>query len=185
MAEWIIEKSEQLQDHWQNIMEAEQAGFEPNGSHLQSDRIQSIAAQARNDVKKFRTELAGLEGSHDLDAVKVKCSTYLDNWDSFFYHMAKYEGSGDLDDFGAATRAYKAVDVSLLGILEMLGVGSVKRAEVSTYPQAQQPRAVRPHQVREKEIIREKEVIVKVRCPHCHRLYNETLDECPHCGAKR
>lgn len=36
--------------------------------------------------------------------------------------------------------------------------------------------------VREKEIIREKEVIVKIRCPFCHRLYDETLDSCPHCG---
>jgi hypothetical protein len=35
---------------------------------------------------------------------------------------------------------------------------------------------------REKEIIREKEVIVKVRCPYCHKLYDETLDKCPHCG---
>lgn len=37
----------------------------------------------------------------------------------------------------------------------------------------------------EKEIIRVKEVIVKVRCPYCQSLYNETLDECPRCGAKR
>lgn len=38
--------------------------------------------------------------------------------------------------------------------------------------------------VREKEIIREKEVIVKVRCSYCKNLYNETLDKCPHCGAR-
>jgi len=30
-----------------------------------------------------------------------------------------------------------------------------------------------------------KEVIVKVRCPYCSNLYDETLDKCPHCGAKR
>lgn len=35
---------------------------------------------------------------------------------------------------------------------------------------------------REKEIIKEKEVIVKVRCSYCHHLYDETLDKCPHCG---
>jgi len=39
--------------------------------------------------------------------------------------------------------------------------------------------------VKEKEIIKEKEVIVKIRCPYCHNLYDETLDKCPHCGAKR
>jgi Zn finger protein HypA/HybF involved in hydrogenase expression len=38
---------------------------------------------------------------------------------------------------------------------------------------------------KEKEIIREKQVIVKVRCPYCHNLHDETLDRCPHCGAKR
>jgi hypothetical protein len=39
--------------------------------------------------------------------------------------------------------------------------------------------------LKEKEIIKEKEVIVKIRCPYCHNLYDETLNECPHCGAER
>lgn len=38
---------------------------------------------------------------------------------------------------------------------------------------------------KQKEIIREKEIIVKVRCSYCHNLYPELLDKCPHCGAKR
>lgn len=42
---------------------------------------------------------------------------------------------------------------------------------------------------KEKEIIREKEiikeVIVKIRCNYCDHLYDETLDRCPYCGAKR
>jgi len=36
--------------------------------------------------------------------------------------------------------------------------------------------------VKEREIIRE---IVKVRCQHCGRLYDETVNQCPHCGAGR
>lgn len=40
-------------------------------------------------------------------------------------------------------------------------------------------------EVREKEIVREKEVIVKIRCPYCHGLYDEILNACPHCGGKR
>lgn len=39
--------------------------------------------------------------------------------------------------------------------------------------------------VKEKEVIREKEIIIKVRCPYCKKLYDETLDTCPHCGGKR
>jgi len=35
-----------------------------------------------------------------------------------------------------------------------------------------------------REIIREKEVIVKIRCPYCHHTYNEALDKCPNCNAK-
>lgn len=37
---------------------------------------------------------------------------------------------------------------------------------------------------KEKEIIRQKEVIIKIRCSYCKGLFNETLDKCPHCGAK-
>lgn len=35
-----------------------------------------------------------------------------------------------------------------------------------------------------KEIIIQRE-IVKIRCPYCGRLYEETHDKCPHCGAGR
>lgn len=185
LADWLIEKSEQLQGHWQNILEAEQAGFRADGSYLQSDRIRSIAAQARNDVRGYRNELAGLKLSQDFNAVKGKCGTYLDNWGRFFHYMAKYDESGNLDDLGSATRSYKAVDISLSGILAALGLGSANSAEASMYPQATQPLAINTHQVREKEIIREKEVIAKVKCPYCQGLYNETLDKCPRCGGKR
>lgn len=185
LAEWLIENSERLDAQWQTIMEAEQAGFRSDGSHLQSDRIQNISAQARNDIKRCRNELAGLKLSQDLDAVKENCGTYLDNWDRFFYYMAKYDRSGDLDDFRSATQSYKAVDVGLTGILAVLGLGSAKGEEAPMYSQAQRLPAVSPRQVREKEIIREKEVVVKVKCPYCQALYNETLDKCPRCGAKR
>jgi len=36
-----------------------------------------------------------------------------------------------------------------------------------------------------KEIINKKEVIVKVRCQYCNKLYDETLDNCPFCGGSR
>lgn len=49
----------------------------------------------------------------------------------------------------------------------------------------------RPHETRLPEVasvIREREVIrqiVKIRCPYCSNLYDETYDNCPHCGGKR
>ena len=36
-----------------------------------------------------------------------------------------------------------------------------------------------------KEIVRMKEVVVKIRCPYCQGLYDELLDVCPRCGANR
>jgi uncharacterized CHY-type Zn-finger protein len=36
----------------------------------------------------------------------------------------------------------------------------------------------------EKQSVKEKEIIVKIRCSQCRNLYDETLDKCPHCGAK-
>ena len=33
-----------------------------------------------------------------------------------------------------------------------------------------------------REIIREKEVIIKVRCSYCGKPYDETLEKCPNCG---
>ena len=35
---------------------------------------------------------------------------------------------------------------------------------------------------KEREVIRERE-IVKIRCRYCGKLYVETADKCPHCGA--
>lgn len=184
LADWIIEKSEHLNIHWQNIMEAEQGGFRPNGSYLQSDRIQGITAQARSDIQEFRTEIANFEIPNKLSVIKAKYATYLDNWDNFFRYMAKYDTSGDLDDLGAATKSYKAVDVDLSEILQQLGL-KPKHAQAHAYPQAQGPPTVSLHQVKEKGIVREKEVIIKVRCPYCQTFYDETLNQCPHCGAKR
>jgi hypothetical protein len=42
-----------------------------------------------------------------------------------------------------------------------------------------------PPMINEKEIIHEKEVVVKIRCRYCQNTFNETLDNCPICGAKK
>jgi len=38
--------------------------------------------------------------------------------------------------------------------------------------------------IHSKEIIKEKELITKIRCSYCHNSYSELLDNCPKCGAK-
>ena len=47
--------------------------------------------------------------------------------------------------------------------------------------QGQTPSETQPT-IKEREIIRE---IVKIRCPYCNGLYDETEDKCPNCGAKK
>jgi hypothetical protein len=60
----------------------------------------------------------------------------------------------------------------ILGFRRMLKYGQVENQGFSENPQV----------VREKEIIRE---VVKIRCSYCASLYDENLDKCPNCGAKR
>ena len=96
--------------------------------------------------------------------------------------MANYSRSENLDDFGAATRSYKSVEFVLSEIMSLLGLESVQAGQDSVYPQSeQQPIGT----VKEKEIIRMTKVIVKVKCPYCDGLYDETLDVCPRCGGNR
>jgi len=51
------------------------------------------------------------------------------------------------------------------------------------YVQSLPPKEKISHLLKEKEIV--KEVIVKVRCPYCQSLYDETLDKCPYCRGTR
>jgi hypothetical protein len=48
-----------------------------------------------------------------------------------------------------------------------------------------EPSEGKEKQTKDIGIVRERVVIVKTRCPYCGRLYDETLDVCPHCGGKR
>ena len=52
-----------------------------------------------------------------------------------------------------------------------------------TLNRPEQPAYTEPAPViKEREIIRE---IVKIRCPYCNNVYDETNDKCPYCGGKR
>jgi len=175
LAGWIIEKSKYLNDnHWVNIIDAEQDRHvsDSSQSKLASERLQNIAKQAQNDIKKYKTELETLELPEDLDAAKAKCRTYLDYWHKFFYYMAKYDTSGDLDDLGTATKSYNAVDVGLSEMFQMLGFKSVKRSEPPIYPQEPQPKAQQP------------QTMTIGFCPNCGSPVKPEDRFCGNCGAK-
>jgi len=38
--------------------------------------------------------------------------------------------------------------------------------------------------IKAKKVVEER-VIIKVKCPYCGTLYDQTLDRCPYCGASR
>jgi len=183
--EWFLNTSQTLNErYWNKIMDAEQATIELDKSS-RARIIQSIAADARSDIKRFRSELATFAIPADANAAKSRCNAYLDNWENFFYYMAKYSGTGNIEDFGEASRQYKAVELGLSEINSRLGLTPAEKTEPHSYKEPSQPQSDNSYPVREKEIIREKEVIVKIRCPYCRGTYDETLDECPLCGAKR
>jgi hypothetical protein len=180
LKDWLIEKSEILNDnHWDKIMEAEQDLAQVNDKKRRRN-LQNIALKARNDIKKFRSELENLLV---LDKnIKLRTQEYLSNWDKSFYFMAKYADSRNIKDFGSATNYYKMINMNLQEILGLLGIGNPPEKQIA----AQTPQlAANHHVIREKEIIREKQVIIKVRCRYCKGAYNEELDSCPHCGGTR
>jgi hypothetical protein len=170
--------------HWNKIMEAEQATVDSDKS-VRARTLQRIAVDARNDIRKYRAELAMLAVPNDVEAAKAKSATVLDNWDNFFYYMAKYAGSGSVDDFGEATRHYKAVELGISETNALLGVAPAAKEQPPPHEEPYRLQPEGPHPAKEREIIREKEVIVKIRCPYCNGAYDETLNECPHCGARR
>jgi len=68
------------------------------------------------------------------------------------------------------------------GVFAFIGAFSYKRKEVPPPPPMYN---MPPPAMFERQIIREKEVIIKVRCNYCQTPFDEVLDRCPNCGAKR
>lgn len=155
---------------------------------VRARRMENCALQARNDIKRFKAEMNNMVVSAELQVVKAKYGTYLDTWDNCFYYMARYGASGNVEDLGTATRFYKAVGSGFREIGGLLH-GEPRRdwplTRTGTPPQQGQPLQQGMQVIREKEIIREKEVIIKIRCPYCRGTFDETLDACPNCGARR
>jgi hypothetical protein len=182
LIDWILKKSDYLNAQWEYLMQAEQAGCNPDGSYKQSNRIQSIANKARQAILKNKNELSNLNLSGSLYQVKIECNNFLDKWDFFFYYMSKYAKSRDLVDLETATKSYSAVDLILSKICSLLGCKSQKISDTQTPSLTIQQATF--SSVREKQIIRTKEVIVKIKCPSCKRFYDENLNVCPFCGTK-
>ncbi len=135
--------------------------------------LQGVAMQARDDILKFRMELEEFSMPSGLEWAVPKCNAYLDTLGNYFYSVAA-------QDYGAATRYFEAAEAAFSPIFNnVLDLEGRKEAEAQGPPP---PPSTTPTV---KEIIREKEVIVKVRCAYCNGLYDETLDACPSCGAKR
>ena len=181
LIDWILDKTDYLNSKWEELMEAENTGYEHDATNNQSYVIQNIANQAQEAIRKYRNELSNLGSSPHLYQVKTECNKYLDHWNSFFYYMYKYSKSGNFDDLSTANKSYSAADFNLSKILSLLGIMSHKPSETPPHLQAVHQPTIRS----EKEIIHIMEVLVKIKCPSCNTLYYETLRECPCCGKKR
>lgn len=190
LTRWLTTRSEVLNNkYWSAMMAADQETVNSKKQD-RTRRMQGVALQARNELKRFRAELERASVSNMPSGFKNRCSVYFDNWDSSFYFMAKYGATGSPDDLGSATRHYQSVDRDLHELNRMLGVyGEEEAVEEVTEEEAEVEEEVeedsKARGPREKEIIREKEVIIKIRCEYCKRPFDETLDVCPSCGARR
>ena len=182
LADWIVQRSEYLNEtHWNKIMNAEQETVSSSPSE-RTTTIQRISTEARKDISRFKTELDQSTISPELHETRTRCRSYLENWDRFFYYMAIYGSSGNVDDFGMATRSYQTVDKELGEILRTLGISVIPKVNGTPVLGAGKEQAQLSIQ---REIIREKEVVVKIRCLYCNSLYDETFNSCPRCGASR
>ena len=91
---------------------------------------------------------------------------------------------------GSALTAYEiyepdipgGVILAFSGFLALGGAVFYQR-DVSNIPFSYLPPP--PPSTHTKEIIHEKEVIIKVRCQYCGNTFDETLDQCTTCGAKK
>jgi hypothetical protein len=90
--------------------------------------------------------------------------------------------------FGGSGSALIAIFVYLgwiifSGILFVAGVRAT-RPKPQYVPPSQRD-SLSFNGTRSKEVIKEKGVIVKIRCKYCNAAFDETLDKCPNCGAER
>ena len=68
------------------------------------------------------------------------------------------------------------IGIILSFILKIVGVLNSGNRGVNGSSSQGQPQVV------EREVIRE---VVKIKCPYCGQLYDQSLDKCPNCGARR
>jgi len=71
-------------------------------------------------------------------------------------------------------------------LISLLGLGLLVRSEIMFYRKRSipSPPVLAPEQMPARELIKEKEVVVKIRCRYCNAVFDETLDRCPNCGAR-
>jgi DNA-directed RNA polymerase subunit RPC12/RpoP len=84
-------------------------------------------------------------------------------------------------DFGTFETLFFIAFFLILGIIIFSWIMTFAKALRNKNTTLNQPTTQNQPVITQKEIIRE---VVKIRCPYCKGLYDETLDTCPHCGAK-
>lgn len=91
---------------------------------------------------------------------------------------------------GGALTAYEIYEPDipggiLIAISGLLSIGAAAFYRLELDPNIKYSNLPPPPHIHEKEIIREKEILVKMRCQYCGNTFDEKLDQCPICGAKK
>lgn len=90
---------------------------------------------------------------------------------------------------------HDSLDRAAMYIVESLKNAPMIKTTLQVHNPANMKWIAKPIVTKEKEmiteeVVKEKEVIIKIRCPYClnayycQNTYNKELDKCPHCGRK-
>jgi len=184
--DWFTKKTTYLTDQDFKILDVlrELAKATQEGYHTdafvnnQSDKALSIVEEAQGEIQQYKTDLSNFNLSSGLEEIRNRCSRLLDEWETCF--NLRHEWANSLK------KGYTEKSVELWSKAnDHSAIANEETGEIILLfdPLLTEIRTKESQQViKEKEIIRE---IVKIRCPYRGKLYNETDNTCPHCGASR
>lgn len=114
----------------------------------------------------------------------IVCSSCHARWHLYFLQGLKWAKLIEVNTEGKGKEYYQ-IEHKPAFWYDMIKEKPAKKKDIQPQP----PRVVisyaqPPATVKEKEIVKQTEVIVKIKCQYCGKRYDETLDVCPHCGGK-
>lgn len=184
--DWFAEKTTHLTDQdfkildiLRDLAEASHGGYHTDAFvNNQSDKAVSIIENTQKEIQQYKTDLLNFVLAPNLEKIRVRCSGLFDEWKTCFNLRSEWANSlkrcnpEKSTELWVNANEHSRIANDETGEIILLFDPFLSEKESKELQQV----------IRERETIRE---IVKIRCPYCGKLYNETDNACPHCGASR